>query len=77
MEKRRDTQHAAEEIEQPSPTSGRCFPSLEGSGAATARRSYVIRSEDPPALTVQIELPGVDPQDVRLIAGPQVLVISR
>ena len=45
------------------------------------RRGYrpevdVYRSEDPPALTVQIELPGVDPQDVRLIAGPQALVIA-
>jgi HSP20 family protein len=35
-----------------------------------------FHTEDPHALTVVIELPGVDPQSVRVIAGERVLVVS-
>lgn len=76
MEKRRDFEHAAEEIEQLFADLWQVFPF-----SRTLRRGYrpevdVYRSEDPPTLTVQIELPGVDPDDVQLIASPQALVIA-
>ena len=31
---------------------------------------------EPPELTVVIELPGADPDDVHLVAGPRALVVS-
>ena len=76
MEKRRDLEHAAEEIEQLFADLWQVFPF-----SRSLRRGYrpqvdVYRSEDPPTLTVQIELPGVDPEDVRLVASPQALLIA-
>jgi HSP20 family protein len=35
-----------------------------------------FHTEDPHALTVVIELPGVDPQSVRVIAGERVLLVA-
>ena len=76
MEKRRDFEHAAEEIEQLFADLWQVFPF-----SRSLRRGYrpqvdVYRSEDPPTLTVQVELPGVDPEDVQLIASPQALLIA-
>jgi len=76
VEKRRDIEHAAEEIEQLFADLWQVFPFSRG-----LRRHYrpqvdVYRSEDPPTLTVQIELPGVEPGDVQLIASPQALLIA-
>ena len=76
MEKRRDFEHAAEEIEQLFADLWQVFPF-----SRSLRRGYrpqvdVYRSEDPPTLTVQVELPGVDPGDVQLVATPQALLIA-
>lgn len=76
MEKRRDFEHAAEEIEQLFDDLWQVFPF-----SRSLRRGYrpevdVYRSEDPPTVTVQIELPGVDPEDVQLVASPQALLIA-
>jgi len=76
VEKRRDFEHAAEEIEQLFADLWQVFPF-----SRSLRRGYrpqvdVYRSEDPPTLIVQIELPGVDPGDVQLIASPQALLIA-
>ena len=35
-----------------------------------------FHTDDPHALTVVIELPGVDPQTVRVVAGERVLVVA-
>jgi HSP20 family protein len=35
-----------------------------------------FHTDDPHALTVVIELPGVDPSTVRLVAGERVLVVA-
>ncbi|MDQ2982110.1 MAG: Hsp20/alpha crystallin family protein [Actinomycetota bacterium] len=35
-----------------------------------------IRSEDPPALHVVVELPGVDPSELQVIAADRVLVVA-
>jgi HSP20 family protein len=76
VEKRRDFEQAAEEIEQLFADLWQVFPF-----SRTLRRGYrpqvdVYRSEDPPTLTVQIELPGVDPDDVQLVAAPKALLIA-
>jgi HSP20 family protein len=76
VEKRRDFEHAAEEIEQLFADLWQVFPF-----SRSLRRGYrpevdVYRSEDPPTLTVQVELPGVDPEDVQLVASPQALLIA-
>jgi HSP20 family protein len=76
VEKRRDFEHAAEEIEQLFADLWEVFPF-----SRSLRRGYrpqvdVFRTDDPPTLIVQIELPGVDPGDVRLVASPQALLIA-
>ena len=77
MEKRRrDMGHAAEEIEQLFADLWEVFPFSRG-----MRRSYrpevdVYRTEGPPSLTVLVELPGVDPSQVKVVASPQALLIA-
>jgi HSP20 family protein len=48
---------------------------------AGGRRSFrpqvdCIRSEDPPALHVVVELPGVEPAELQVIAADRVLVVA-
>ena len=76
MDKRRDIQHSADEIEELFADLWQVFPFSRG-----ARRGYrpqvdVLKSDDPEALTVLVELPGVDPDAVKLIAAPRALVIA-
>jgi HSP20 family protein len=76
VDKRRDFEHAADEIEHLFADLWQVFPF-----SRSLRRGYrpevdVYRSDDPPTVTVQIELPGVDPEDVRLVASPRALLIA-
>jgi HSP20 family protein len=75
VEKRRDLEHAAEEIEQLFADLWQVFPFSRGLRRGYRPQVDVFRSESPPTLTVQIELPGVDPDDVQLIASAQALLI--
>jgi HSP20 family protein len=34
------------------------------------------RTEDPPEITVLVELPGVDPDEVQIVATPQALLVA-
>ncbi len=76
VEKRRDIEHAAEEIEQLFADLWQVFPFSRGLRRGYRPQVDVYRSENPPALTVQIELPGVDPDSVQLIASPQALLVA-
>ena len=76
MEKRRDIEDAAEEIEQLFADLWQVFPFSRGLRRGYRPQVDVYRSEDPPTLTVQIELPGVDPDNVQLIASPQALLVA-
>jgi len=76
VEKRRDLEHAADEIEQLFADLWQVFPFTRGLRRGYRPQVDVFRSDDPPTLTVQIELPGVDPSDLKLIAGPQALLIA-
>jgi HSP20 family protein len=77
MEKRRrELESAAEEIEQLFADLWQVFPFSRG-----IRRGYrpevdVYRTGNPAALTVVVELPGVDPGEVQVIASPQALLIA-
>jgi HSP20 family protein len=75
VEKRRDIEHAAEEIEQLFADLWQVFPFSRGLRRGYRPQVDVFRSEEPPLLTVQIELAGVDPDDVKLVASPQALLI--
>jgi HSP20 family protein len=76
VEKRRDIEHAAAEIEQLFADLWQVFPFSRGLRRGYRPQVDVFRSESPPTLTVQIELPGVDPAGVQLIASPQALLIA-
>ena len=75
MQKRRDIEHAAEEIEQLFADLWQVFPFSRGLRRGFRPQVDVFRNDDPPVLTVLIELAGVDPEDVQLIASPQALLI--
>ena len=76
MDKRRDIEHAAEEIEQLFADLWQVFPFSRGMRRGFRPQVDVFRSDDPPQLTVQVDLAGVDPEDVRLIASPQALLVA-
>ena len=76
MEKRRDIEHAAEEIEQLFADLWQVFPFSRGLRRGYRPQVDVFRSEEPPLLTIQVELAGVDPEDVQLVAAPQALLIA-
>jgi HSP20 family protein len=77
MEKRRrDMGHAAEEIEQLFADLWEVFPFSRGMRRGYRPEVDVYRTEDPPALTVVVELPGVEPSQVKVVASPQALVIA-
>jgi HSP20 family protein len=76
VDKRRDLEHAAEEIEQLFADLWQVFPFSRGLRRAYRPQVDVYRSEDPPTLTIVVELPGVDPAEVKLVAAPQALLIA-
>src|SRR5258705_7111026 len=77
MEKRRrDMGHAAEEIEQLFADLWEVFPFSRGMRRGYRPEVDVYRTEDPASLTVVVELPGVDPSEVKLVASPKALLIA-
>jgi len=73
---RRDLENAAEEIEQLFADLWQVFPFSRGLRRVYRPEVDVYRTEDPPSLTILVELPGVDPSKVQLIASPQALLIA-
>jgi HSP20 family protein len=51
-------------------------PRFAGGRRGFRPQADCIRSEDPPALHVIVELPGVDPAELQLVAADRVLVVS-
>jgi HSP20 family protein len=76
VEKRRDIHHAADEIEQLFADLWQVFPFSRGLRRGYRPQVDVFRKESPATLIVQIELPGVDPDHVKLVASPQALLIA-
>jgi HSP20 family protein len=76
MEKRRrELEHAAEEIEQLFADLWQVFPFSRGMRRGYRPEVDVYRTGNPPSLTVVVELPGVDPGEVEVIASTQALLI--
>ena len=76
MEKRRDIQQAAAEIEELFADLWQVFPFTR-----SIRRGYrpqvdVFRTDDPPAVTMFVELPGAEPGEVSIVAAPRGVIIS-
>lgn len=76
MDKRRDFEHAADEIEQLFADLWQVFPFSRGLRRGYRPQVDVYVSEDPPTLTVTMELPGVDPAEVQVVASAQTLLIA-
>jgi HSP20 family protein len=51
-------------------------PRFAGTRHAFRPQVDCFRAEDPPQLTVVVELPGVDPGDVQIAATPRTLVVT-
>jgi HSP20 family protein len=76
MEERSDPKHAAEEIEQLFADLWEVFPFSRGGRRGYRPQVDCFRTDDPPALTVLVELPGVDPTQVKLVATPRALIVA-
>jgi HSP20 family protein len=74
--KRRDIEHAADEIEQLFTDLWQVFPFSRGLRRGFRPQVDVFRTDDPPTLTLHIELPGVEPDDVQVVATAQALLIA-
>jgi HSP20 family protein len=73
---RRDFDDVAEEVEQLFADLWQVFPFSRGLRRGYRPQVDVYRTEDPPRLTIVVELPGVDPAEVRVIASAQALLIT-
>ena len=74
MDKRRDLEHAAEEIEQLFSDLWQVFPFSRGARRGFRPEIDCYRTDA--AVVVVVELPGVDPDTIQLVAGPRGLVIA-
>jgi HSP20 family protein len=76
MEKRRDLETAADEIEQLFADLWQVFPFTRGARRGYRPEADCFRTEDPPAFIVLVELPGIDPEHVKLVAAPRMLIVA-
>lgn len=76
MEKRRDFEQAAEQIEELFADLWQVFPFSRGGRRGYRPQVDVLASDDAKTLTVLVELPGVDPDTVKLVSAPRELVIA-
>jgi HSP20 family protein len=76
QKRRREFDDAAEEIEQLFADLWQVFPFSRGMRRGYRPEVDVYRTEDPSALTVIVELPGVDPKKVQVVASPKALLIA-
>jgi HSP20 family protein len=75
VDKRRDLERGIDELEQLFADLWQVVPFTRG------HRGYrpqvdCFRVDDPPAHVVVVELPGVEPEDVQLVATPRALVVA-
>jgi HSP20 family protein len=73
---RRDLENAAEEIEQLFADLWQVFPFSRGLRRVYRPEVDVYRTEDPPSLTVLVELPGIDPVEVQVVVSSQALLVA-
>jgi HSP20 family protein len=73
---RREFEDAAEEIEQLFADLWQVFPFSRGMRRGYRPEADVYRTEDPATLTVVVELPGVDPTKVQVVASARALLVA-
>jgi len=76
VDKRRDLEGAAEEIEQLFADLWQVFPFSRGARRGFRPQVDCFRTENPQTVMVLVELPGVDPADVSIVATPRALIIG-
>jgi HSP20 family molecular chaperone IbpA len=76
VEKRRNAGHGIDELEQLFADLWQVVPFAHGMRRAFRPDTDCFRTEDPPALVVLFELPGVEPDDVELVAAPHALLVA-
>jgi HSP20 family protein len=76
QKRRRELEGAAEEIEQLFADLWQVFPFSRGMRRGYRPEVDVYRTDDPAGLTVVVELPGVDPSNVQVVASPRALLIA-
>jgi HSP20 family protein len=74
MEKRRDLEHAAEEIEQLFNDLWQVFPFSRGPRRGFRPQVDCYRTDE--HVVVIVELPGIDPESIQLVAGSLGLVLA-
>jgi HSP20 family protein len=74
MDKRRDLEHAAEEIEQLFADLWQVFPFSRGLRRGFRPQVDCYRTDE--EVVVVAELPGIDPESIHLVAAPRALVIA-
>ena len=74
MARRRDIERLSEEIDDLFSDLWQ-VPRFTGQRRAFRPEVDCFRTEDPPALTVVVDLAGVEPDDVRIDATPQALLV--
>jgi HSP20 family protein len=74
--RRREFEDAAEEIEQLFADLWQVFPFSRGMRRGYRPEVDVYRTEDPAELTVVVELAGVDPKKVKVIASARALLVA-
>ncbi len=74
MDKRRDLEHAAEEIEQLFADLWQVFPFSRGLRRGFRPQVDCYRTDE--QVVVVAELPGIDPDSIQLVAGTRALVIA-
>jgi HSP20 family protein len=76
QKRRREFDDAAEEIEQLFADLWQVFPFSRGMRRGYRPEVDVYRTEEPAALTVVVELPGVDPKKVKVVASSRALLVA-
>jgi HSP20 family protein len=76
QKRRREFEDAAEEIEQLFADLWQVFPFSRGMRRGYRPEVDVYRTENPASLTVVVELPGVDPEEVKVVASARALLIA-
>jgi HSP20 family protein len=74
MEKRRDLDHTVEEIEQLFADLWQVFPFSRGLRRGFRPQVDCYRNDE--EFVVIAELPGIDPAEIQLVAGPRTLLIA-
>ena len=52
------------------------LPRFAGGGRGFRPQADCVRSEDPPALHVVVELPGIDPASIKVVVADRMLVVA-